>query len=199
MKCNLYLARIWCSCLYIHCSADSSITLCKLQHAAAVNELHIYLEGKVSGVRQRVQAPTISLNLTLQLAPTPLRFPSIISYPSFPRREAVPKWLITVTSALSQELVRDYTHLTHLDNCIKYLCWWTDTKYFAPNKEMLQAERLTVRPWFQRDSKPRCTSDPLPSTVATSFLPLTCPFAGVDPSIPAASQSTGWKKWSRER
>lgn len=117
-------------------------------------------------------SPTFSLNLPPQLAPTPLKFPSIISYPSFPRREAVPKWLITVMSALSQELVGDYTLLTDLDNCIKYLCWWTDTKYLSPNKKMLQAETLTVRPRFQRDFKPGCTSGPLPSPVARSH---SCP------------------------
>ena len=47
-----------------------------------------------------------------------------------------------------------------------------DTKYLAPNKEMLQAEPLTVRPQFQSDFKPGCASGPLPSPAATAH---SCP------------------------
>lgn len=108
-----FCACVW-MCMPLHCSVDSSITLCKLQCVAAANALHICLEGKVSGVRQRVQAPCLVWNSSCSWLPHLWD-----SYHCVPGQKAVPKWQITVTSALYQKPVSNYIHLTHLDTCIK--------------------------------------------------------------------------------
>lgn len=133
--------------------------------------------GKVSEVRQRVQAPHLVWTLPTGWLPPLWDFQQSHHIHLAPVK-GVPKWLITATSFLHQEPVMDYTHPAHLDNYqISLLIDWHQIFGFKYGDT---SDRNTLTSQFHRDLK-----QPQPSR-HLSLLPLSCPFAGIAPSIPAA-------------
>lgn len=176
--------------MFVHLLPSRQEYNCKLLCVPAANGFQIYLEGNVSEVRQRVQAPCLVWILPGGCLPCFWDF-QLSHHIHLSPNESCPK-------------VANHCHVfspranqgLHTSNSFRQLCQISlliDQHQVFGLKHEDASGRNTVRPQFHRDLKPPQPSQHLP------FLPLTCPFAGIAPSIHAASQSTGWKKWSSER